>query len=121
MIRRKNYFSIQAGEMAKPATGTRKVKWLRYVLLGAAVFGIYHILSGPSGALNLMGLRKANLRQAAQLDSLQARKQELAAEKIRLEKDSAYLEMVARKELGMAKPEEKVFRYMKKEKSPEKK
>jgi len=94
-------------------TGPKKrMKWLRYVLLGIAVFGLYHILSGPSGILNLVALRESNAALAAELDSLESRKQQLVVDKLRLEKDSAYLERIARKELGMARPGEKVFRFV---------
>ena len=105
---RKSYFT----SMAKTTAPKRKVKWVRYALLSVIGFGIYHILSGPSGALNLWKLRKANARESRELDSLTLRKQELEVEKVRLQKDSTYIEKVARKELGMAKPGEKVFRYM---------
>ena len=90
----------------------KKLKWIRYVLLAVVGLGLYHILSGPSGAINILRLHRENLRQRQELDSLQTRKQELETEKLRLQGDSAYLEKVARKELGMAKPGEKVYRYM---------
>jgi len=48
----------------------------------------------------------------ADLDSLTQRKRELQVEKARLERDSAYIERVARKDLGMARPDEKVFRFV---------
>lgn len=90
----------------------KRTKWLRYVLLGVAAVGLYHILSGPSGVLNLVELREANAALAAELDSLELRKQDLIVQKRRLEKDSAYLERIARKDLGMSKPHEKVFRFV---------
>jgi cell division protein FtsB len=93
-------------------TGKKRVKWIRYVLLGMAGLGVYHILTGPSGAVNLLHLKREKARMEAELDSLSRRKQDLAAEKARLEKDSAYIERVARKELGMSRPEEKVFRFV---------
>jgi cell division protein FtsB len=99
----------------------KKVKWIRYVLLAVVGLGLYHILSGPSGALNLLRLHRENERHKAELDSLEARKRELEIEKVRLQNDSAYLEKVARKELGMAKPGEKVFRYMAPDESRKKK
>jgi cell division protein FtsB len=105
-------------EMAKPlraplkSPANKRVKWIRYVILGAFGLGVYHILTGPSGALNLMSLRKERARMEANLDSLTQRKADLVIEKRRLEKDSAYIERVARKELGMAKPDEKVFRFV---------
>ena len=102
--------------MSKPtsaASGAKKqVKWVRYVLLAALGLGVYHILTGPSGALHLMKLRRENAKLGSELDSLALRKQALVIEKQRLEKDTAYIERVARKELGMAKPDEKVFRFV---------
>jgi cell division protein FtsB len=89
-----------------------RVKWLRYVLLGVAGIGLYHLLTGPSGTLNLLRLKHDKARMEAELDSLTRRKQDLAVEKGRLERDSAYIERVARKELGMSRPEEKVFRFV---------
>ena len=97
--------------MAK--TGIKRVKWIRYVLLGLGGLGLYHILTGPSGGVNLLKLKREKAGMAAELDSLTRRKQELLAEKARLERDSAYIERVARKELGMARPDEKVFRFVK--------
>lgn len=118
MVLRKSYLSPSETTryMAKasaPKSGSKKsVKWIRYALLGMFGMGVYHILSGPSGAMNLLKLRKTNARMAGELESLIERKQALAVEKGRLEKDSAYLERVARKDLGMAKPDEKVFRFV---------
>jgi cell division protein FtsB len=93
-------------------TGKHRVKWLRYVLLGVAGLGVYHLLTGPSGTVNLLRLKREKARTEAELDSLTRRKQDLAVEKARLERDSAYIEQVARKELGMSRPEEKVFRFV---------
>lgn len=118
LLIRKSYISVPetAPCMAKsttPKTGPKpRVKWLRYVLLGVVAFGVYHILSGPSGALNVFKLRRTNAGLVEELDSLALRKQALEIEKRRLEKDSAYIERVARKELGMSKPNEKVFRFV---------
>lgn len=97
--------------MATPS-GKRRVRWLRYVLLGIAGLGVYHVLTGPSGALNLLRLKREKARMESDLDSLAQRKRELQIEKARLERDSAYIERVARKDLGMARPDEKVFRFV---------
>jgi cell division protein FtsB len=118
LILRKSYLSFpevtqRMGKSSTPNPSTRKrVKWLRYVLLAVAGFGVYHILSGPSGAVNLFRLRNENAKLGGELDSLALRKQALEIEKQRLEKDSAFIEGVARKELGMAKPNEKVYRFV---------
>jgi cell division protein FtsB len=94
------------------STDKKRVKWIRYVLLGVAGLGVYHVLTGPSGALNLLRLKREKARMETELDSLARRKRDLQVEKARLERDSAYIEQVARKELGMARPEEKVFRFV---------
>lgn len=93
-------------------TGKKRVKWIRYVLLGVVGLGVYHILTGPSGAVSLLKLKRDKERMAAELDSLERRKLDLIEEKTRLERDSAYMERVARRELGMARPDEKVFRFV---------
>jgi cell division protein FtsB len=120
-ILRKSYLSppettqrMGKSKTSNPASAGsgKRVKWLRYLLLAAAGLGVYHILSGPSGAINLFRLRRDNAALAGGLDNLALRKQALEIEKQRLEKDSAYIEGVARKELGMAKPEEKVYRFV---------
>lgn len=93
-------------------SGRKRVRWLRYVLMGVAGLGLYHILTGPSGAVNLLRLRKERADLEAGLDSLARRKQQLKVEKFRLERDSSYMEQVARRELGMARPDEKVYRFI---------
>jgi cell division protein FtsL len=93
-------------------TGKRRVKWLRYVLMGVAGLGLYHVLTGPSGTINLLRLKREKAKMEAELDSLTRRKRDLQVERSRLERDSAYIERVARKELGMARPDEKVFRFV---------
>ncbi len=93
-------------------TGKKRVKWIRYVLLGVVGIGVYLILTGPSGAVALLTLKRDKARMESELDSLERRKRELTVEKARLERDSAYMEQVARRELGMARPDEKVFRFV---------
>jgi cell division protein FtsB len=116
---RKSYFKTMAKSNSSPTPASRsprvarrKVKWVRYLVLLIFGYGLYHIMSGPSGAMNILKLKQANAGQRRELDSLTQRKAELEVEKVRLQKDSAYIERVARKELGMAKPGEKVFRFM---------
>lgn len=107
-----SFVRTEARDMAKTPAKGKRVKWIRYVLLGVVGMGVYHILTGPSGALNLLRLKRDKAKMVADLDSLSQRKQDLVIEKGRLEKDTAYIERVARKELGMAKPDEKVFRFV---------
>jgi len=57
-------------------------------------------------------MEQQNQKARSHLDSLRAHKQDLEVERERLQHDSSYLEAMARRELGMAKPGEKVYRFM---------
>jgi cell division protein FtsB len=90
----------------------KRQPWIRWVLLAMAMVILYQMVAGPSGLLKLVELRREQQTQRHRIDSLTMRKQELILEKKRLLTDSAYLEKLARKDLGMAKPGEKVYRFM---------
>lgn len=77
-----------------------------------ALIVLYQVLAGPRGLLKLADLRSQRNTIRREIDSLEQRKQELLAEKQRLLTDTAYLEKLARKELGMAKPGERVYRFV---------
>lgn len=86
--------------------------WIRWAFLAVSAFIAYQMLAGPSGFFKLAELRREQRDQHRRIDSLAARKQELQLEKQRLLTDSTYLEKLTRKDLGMAKPGEKVYRFM---------
>jgi cell division protein FtsB len=86
--------------------------WIRWALLALALFVFYHILAGRNGLFKLAELRHEQRMAQSRIDSLAVRKEELEAEKQRLLTDSAYMEKLARQELGMAKPKEKVYRFV---------
>jgi len=87
--------------------------WIRWILISLGGFGGYHLLTGSSGLLKLMGLKRDAYEQQRLTDSLGLRREELRAEKKLLLTDSSYMEKAARRELGMAKPGEKVYRFLK--------
>jgi cell division protein FtsB len=89
----------------------KRFHWLRWLLLGLLAAVAYDVMTGPSGLLNLRQLAKQNADKRAGLDSMARKRDDLTAEKKRLTSDSSYLEAVARRELGMAKPGEKVYRF----------
>ncbi len=93
-------------------TAKKKIKWLRYVILAFLCLTLYSVLTGPSGILNVNALNRQQKQQQQAMDSLQFRKEELVAESTRLKNDTSYIEIIARKELGMIKHNEKVFRYL---------
>jgi cell division protein FtsB len=86
--------------------------WIRWALIAIALFVLYQVLAGPRGLLKLAELRSQRSGIAQQVDSLEARKAELLREKQRLMTDTLYLEKLARKELGMARPGERVYRFV---------
>ncbi len=85
---------------------------LPWLLAGVVAFLLYQAMSGPRGLLKISDLRSQQEEILREIDSLEVRKQELIAEKARLLNDTNYLEKLARKELGMARPGEKVYRFV---------
>jgi len=90
----------------------KKQPWIRWALSALAAVALYQVLAGPGGLIKLLELRDQRRAQERRIDSLKTRQSELEIEKRRLLTDSAYLEKLARKELGMAKAGEKVYRFV---------
>ncbi len=90
----------------------KPIKWIRYGLIALFAAILLSEWNGTSGLRNMLKLRAATQAQEDLKRELTRKQKELAAEKAKLESDSAYLEKVARRELGMARPDEKVFRYV---------
>jgi cell division protein FtsB len=80
--------------------------------LALFAFIVYQALTGPRGLLKVADLRAQKQQILREIDSLEARKRELVVERRRLLTDTVYLERLARKELGMARPGEKVYRFV---------
>ncbi|MBF0431912.1 MAG: septum formation initiator family protein [Fibrobacteria bacterium] len=91
----------------------KKKKWLRWVFVLFLVWVGYSWLSGNSGIINQVRLYQENKELQSKLDSLETVKKEIDVQRARLRSDKFYLEKVIREELGMAKPEEKVYRLRK--------
>jgi cell division protein FtsB len=79
------------------------------VLAIAAVAG--SVLLGPQGVRHLRALRAERRRLAAATVALLGENARLHAEIGRLEHDDAYLEGLARRELGLVRPGETVYRF----------
>jgi len=74
------------------------------VILGFAAFT-------DQGLLGLFRLRHEQARMEQRLTQLEAENQKLRAEIERLKSDRAYLEKVAREELGLVHQDEMVFQF----------
>jgi len=79
------------------------------VLAIAAVAG--SVLFGPQGVRHLRALRAEHRRLAAATVELLGENARLHAEIGRLEHDDTYLEGLARRELGLVRPGETVYRF----------
>ena len=87
----------------------------RWLLLLAPVLGLailYSVLAGPRGLLKVQDLRARQEAMEREIDSLSRVRDALLEEKKRLLTDTAYIEHLARKELGMARPGETVYRFV---------
>ena len=87
----------------------KKRKW-RIILLILPLWLVYSWLSGDSSIINQIRIKRANEKLLDKIDSLTRVKSSLDRERARLGSDTAYLEKVIRAELGMARPNEKVYR-----------
>lgn len=99
-----------------PGAAKKKQGLWRYpvfILVAALVAAtLYSGLLGSHNLFRLAELKKQKGALLQEIDSLETRRAELLAEKKRLLTDTAYLEKLARKELGMARPGEKVYRFV---------
>jgi len=73
-------------------------------LLAAVVWG--YVAVGPNGWLDLRGLRGENARLAAEAADLAAENAAMRTEIEAIKHDPRRLEMLARQELGMLRPDE---------------
>ena len=78
-----------------------------FVALLLAVWLIF----GRHGLLDLYKMQKENERSLAVIKELEEKNKLLAAEIRRLREDRQYLESVARKELGLVKDNEIIYRF----------
>jgi len=86
---------------------------MRYLVLAGALVGgmmLFTVLS-DQGLLGLYRLEQEKARLELRLAQLQAENERLRAEIERLKNDPAYLEKVAREELGMVQQDELVFQF----------
>ncbi len=88
------------------------MKWIFSAVAVVMFLFAYHLVTGPSGLLNQARLKRELREQQRGIDSLVTLKGELEAEKQRLLTDSSYLEKLARQELGMSKPKEKIYKFV---------
>jgi len=87
-------------------------RWLFWLVPVLGLVFLYSVLAGPRGLLKVQDLRAQQREMQREIDSLGRVREALMEEKRRLLTDTAYIERLARKELGMARPGEKVYRFV---------
>ena len=93
----------------------RKNLFPKILILGALILVIIFFF-GDHGVYRLYTIKREKTHLMEDIDSLRAEQEELIGEKDKLENDLDYIERLARERHRMAKPGEKVFKVMEKEK-----
>jgi cell division protein FtsB len=78
-----------------------------------AVLLFVWLVFGPHGLLDLSEMQEQKEESVVLIEELRGRNKELTAEIRRLKGDPRYLESVARKELGLVRENEVVYRFKK--------
>ena len=87
----------------------------KILILGALILVIIFFF-GDHGVYRLYTIKSEKTHLMEDIDSLRAEQEELIGEKDKLENDLDYIERLARERHRMAKPGEKVFKVVEKEK-----
>ena len=87
----------------------------KILILGALIL-VTIFFFGDHGVYRLYTIKSEKTHLMEDIDSLRAEQEELIGEKDKLENDLDYIERLARERHRMAKPGEKVFKVVEKEK-----
>jgi cell division protein FtsB len=87
----------------------------KILILGALILVVIFFF-GDHGVYRLYSIKREKAYLMESIDSLRAEQEELISEKSKLENDLEYIERLARERHRMAKPGEKVFKVLEKEK-----
>ena len=95
-------------------------RFLRGVILLFVAALLIIFVFGDHGLFQLYKLKKERAEIQLYISQLRKNQETLSNEKNRLENDFKYIEKLAREKYRMAKPGEKVFKVLPKEKGPKK-
>ena len=112
--KKKFYRLLEVGlvDKLKKKTTKKKKTIKRFLFLLVAVFLVYSFFAGPYGFLRIFSLLKEKKELKLEAKKLEARIMEREQRKEKLESDSFYLEKEAREKLGMARKDEKVYKFV---------
>ncbi len=95
---------------SRPAAKKKKIG--RWIVLGAAFLFAASLFLGKAGVIQIYrGILDVQKKERA-LARLHADCDSLAAQNSRLKSDTAYIEKIAREKLGMARKDEKVYKFV---------
>ena len=98
-----------SGQPVQGAQGTRNRKLVRWLLLFVASLIVLDGLAGERGLLAMLRARQEYDQLSAAIARQRAENARLREEALRLKEDPAAIEEIARRELGLIRPGEKVF------------
>ncbi len=112
--RKKLYRLLEVGlvDKLKRKTTQKKKTIKRILFLFLGVFLVYSFFAGPYGFLRIFSLLKEKKELKLETKKLETKIMEMENRKERLESDSFYLEKEAREKLGMAREDEKVYKFV---------
>ena len=98
----------------------KKHKWIIITVISVLVLAVlcallYFSLNSESSVLNLYRSSKKNIVMEKEIIELNATIDSLTITIEKLKNDTAYIERIAREKLGMARKDEKVYKFIEKE------
>jgi len=82
-------------------------------VVAATLLGVYVVLGGTRGIVGIYRLHRDVVGLERELSAARAAVDSLEAEIVKLRADTAYIEKVAREKLGMARRDERVYKFVK--------
>ena len=96
----------------KKKTVQKKKTIKRFLLLLLAVFLVYSFFTGHYGFLRLFSIFKEKKEVKLEIKELEAQIRDMEQRKEKLKSDSFYLEKEAREKLGLAREDEKIYKFV---------
>jgi cell division protein FtsB len=116
LLKRKKKFyrllEVDLVDKLKSKTAQKKKIIKRFLFLLLAVFVVYSFFSGPYGFLRIFSLLKEKKEIKLETKKLEAQIMDMEIRKEKLKNDTLYLEKEAREKLGMARKDEKIYKFV---------
>ncbi|MBD3346466.1 MAG: hypothetical protein GF401_15540 [Chitinivibrionales bacterium] len=89
-----------------------RIKIGRWILITCAVALLYFLLSGPNSVITLFRSHRELKTIETEIRQMHKNIDSLSVQIEKLKNDTAYLEKLAREKLGMAKKDERVYKFI---------